>query len=157
VTNYFWQNPILGANQRTRCRVVGELGDVNPVEYGGGFVLACTGGGRSEQTHEIEIAPYGQEEEGEDGPLTVFRVDIPEGDVWEDQSWAKPRDIARSMGMSERELRALGAAGATPLQKASAIEALAGYHGWHELDQYPLKFSPAELRRRWRSLLGRTP
>lgn len=154
---YFWQNPAFQPNQRTRCRVIDTLGDVNPIEYGGGFVLSCTGGGRGERTYEIEIAPDAGEEADEGSPITVYRVDVPD-DVWgyysPMSSGFTPEKLAPTIGANVRELRAAGSS-QNVMDRVSALEAIAATWGWHELDSDPLQLTPAELRRRWRGMLGR--
>ncbi len=145
----YFENPF-AANQRTRCRALGQLGDVNPIEYGGGFVLRCTGGGREGRaTHEIEIAPHAEEESD---PITVYRVEVPD-DVFREYSWARASDVAQMIGTDTSTLVGDMGLSRDPVQRARAVEAIADYYGWHELDQYPLKLSRSELRRRWRSFL----
>ena len=133
----------------TRCRVLGRLGDVNPIEYGGGFVLSCTGGGRSGRSYEIEIAPFGEEDEGDQ--ISVYRTDVPDN-VWEDVNWANVRDVASGIGADPDELLRAGSS-SSPMERASVVQEIANYYGWENFDSYPERYSAKELRSRWRGLL----
>lgn len=147
----------LAANPHTRgCAVVTTIGDVNPIEYGGGYLFLCKDRGRSD--YHLEYTHGTESEEAAEGlseyepaysrvPLTLYRVDLPD-DVWGDHSWAKVEDIAQSMGADPEELRRAGSS-PDPRERAYALESIAGHWGWHELDNYPLSMTVSELRKRW--------
>lgn len=160
MTNWLSPNPF-GSNPKTPCTAIAQIGDVNPIDYGGGFVFKCKDVGRPahyviEYTFGVDT-DYDQESKHWER-LTLYRVDIPEGgeEFWRHFNWtATPesiRSVSRSMSIDEDELIALGTS-SDPIQRARAIESIAGYYGWHELDTYPIEFSPSELRRRWRAAL----
>lgn len=122
-------------------RRIGTFGDVNPVDYGGGVIYRNEYGTRVEYTHGLD---------GGDTPekMTVYSVDVPD-DVFAEYTWAKPEDVASSIGTSGAQLIASGMSRSLQ-ERVGVIEEIAGYYGWHELDDYPLTMTEKELRRRWR-------
>jgi hypothetical protein len=130
-------------DNRRYGRRVGSVGDVNPVDYGGGFVYKLPG----DPEPYIEYV-HGLDGGDTEGRMTLYRDSIP-ADVFAHYNWAKVEEIARYIGADPDELRRLGASRKV-MDRAYAVEAIASYHGWHELDQYPLELTEKELRRRWR-------
>lgn len=57
-------------------------------------------------------------------------------------------DIARSNGTTEEEIRKQLCSD-DPLMLANAYQSIAGYWGWDNFDQYPLRLSEDELNERW--------
>jgi len=150
-----WLNPNpYVSNPKTPCTALGSIGDVNPIEYGGGFIFKCKDPGRP--PHYLIEYTYGEETDGK--TLTLYRADIPEGgeEFWRHFDWTSSpeniRQLSRSLDIEEDDLIALGTS-QDPVKRAYAIWEIANYYGWHELDQYPIQVSPSELRRRWRAAL----
>lgn len=56
--------------------------------------------------------------------------------------------VADSVGMSKKELVDALLSADVP-QRAMAYESIGGYHGYSNLDQYPLELSEEELDERW--------
>lgn len=146
-------------------RELGTVGDVNPIDHGGGFIFSAPGqnGPWIEYTHGLsdddrEI-PDEWLDDGEPNPaylaqrVTVYRVDLETNGkaLLSSLSWVDIGAVERSCGYAEtdnpyRRLR-------TARERASLVEDVAGYYGWHELDPYPLEMSLAELRERWKGHL----
>lgn len=128
-------------------RKISSLGDVNP-EYGGTVLYRDQYGYHLEHWDEPEDddLPASQQE------VEVYRADVPD-DVFGYHNWVNVADVARTMGMSATDLRADGRS-ADPTDRARAVEAIAMYHGWQNLDESPATFTIAELKRRWRSIYG---
>ena len=156
-----WGKYMLGSalaeNPHTRgCHVVTTVGDVNPIEYGGGYLFLCKVSGQSnyvvEYTHGTENEPAAEglseyEPAYSRVPLVLYRVDLPEN-VWEWHSWADPNDVATSIDADPAELRRAGSS-PDPRERLYALEAIAGHWGWNELDHYPLSMTVSDLRKRW--------
>lgn len=140
------------ATENAGGRVLGQIGDVNPLDHMGGVVYETDYGPTLEYTWGLE------EHEGIDSTdegvekvmLTVYRVNLGEsGDEFlRDLDWVEWGQVGKSIGMSKSELLE-HAHSDNPMARASVAEAVAGYYGWHELDQYPLEMSYGELDRRW--------
>lgn len=129
-----------------RGAVLGSFGDVNPLDHGGGMIY------ESGQGPAILYTPGLSDEDPDDDDvenvvLEVYEVQV-EDDVVKDLNWVTWGDVARSIGMPVSELKQL-ARDPSVMARASAIDAVAGYYGWHELDQYPLKKTYGELDEEW--------
>ena len=127
-------------------KVLGTVGDVNPVEYGGGFIVQ-----EGEDEPRIEFF-YGldTDEPDEDGKLLVYYATV-ETDIFEWHNWVSLDDqeeLAKEAGISIEEYR-LQARSSDPVVRARVLEDVASRWGWLNLDQYPARFTEAELRTRW--------
>ena len=130
-----------------KIRLIGTTGDVNALDYGGGFVYAD----RDAVYWEWWDGPIGPNgEEIEYSPrytYTVYSVRVPT-DVFKEFDWADFGAVAASIGMEPDELREHGWSSFV-MKRVFAIEAIVGYYGAHELDQYPTQIRGAALNRRW--------
>jgi hypothetical protein len=127
-------------------RIIGRLGDVDPIEYGGGVVF-------TDGSHRWIEYTYGQEGEDFEGRtlthvLPVYRVDIPD-DVFMDLEWVDINGVASSIGVAVHELDKAGSSDKVG-DRAWAVEAIAGYYGWTELDSYPMQHSLGVIEANWR-------
>lgn len=127
--------------------IIGQVGDVNPLDHSGGIVI------QGEHEPELEYT-WGLEGLGGDVPedesaavLEVYRVPI-EKDLVKSYDWVDWPDVARTIGMPLAELMTYGR-DSNVMARASTIEAIASHYGWGELDSYPLIMSYAELEARW--------
>lgn len=125
-----------------RSKVVGRIGDVNPTEHGGGSVL------RHPQGHAYLVYTPGPSDDDEDAKkLEVYVVQLPASyaELKSDLSWVDFKKVFDSLGMSHEDAaqyvgEARTARGdAAAMRYARFFEDVAGYYGWHELDNYPTK------------------
>jgi hypothetical protein len=125
-------------------RRIANLGDVNPVEYGGFFVYIDR---RGVYQPEVELLEA-MEEYGGKGWET-YRAIIeknPEQEWW----YSKLDDVARSCGQDADEYRAT-LAGDDVIAKARVYQDMIGYFGAHEFDSYPRQYEKrSELPRRFK-------
>lgn len=124
-------------------RVVGTIGDVNPVDYGGGVVLEDGVGVCSVEWYE----PLDEDDDGSD--VWVYRVDIDHGV----EDWMELNAVARTSGLDVAELTA-GFDSKDPVTRARAWWTLACHYGWHELDSYPDRLTYAEAEARLAAVEG---
>ena len=132
-------------------KAVGAVGDVNPIKYGGGFIL-------SDQTkvYPPELELIEPSESGSDEEWTVSRIVCEqcffENGVLSDNKFHKDHPawfadslepICNCCDCDETELiEAL--CSEDEVVRARAYETLINYFGAFEFDQYPLKFTDRE-------------
>jgi hypothetical protein len=126
--------------------ILGTVGDVNPVEYGGGYIVQeGDDEPRIEYFHGLDT-----DEPDEDGKFKVYYATV-EADVFDWCNWVSLDDqerFAKGVGVSIEEYR-LQARSSNVAERARIIEDIAGHWGWYTLDNYPALFTEAELRARW--------
>jgi hypothetical protein len=130
---------------KTSARKLGSVGDVNPIDYGGGHLFSVPGGGGPhleyfeglDSDERAERLSYDDDADEKIDKLKVllYRVDLGEDakDFLSDHDWVDWADVARSTGgdASDYEPGKLRTAQA----RARALQDAAGYHGWHEFDR----------------------
>lgn len=120
-------------------RVVGHVGDVNWPQYNGGPILKAADGSYS---LEYIVPP----EESEYRRYEVYRMDLDKEPL---PDWIDATDVARAVGMSATVLRKLWNH-RDPQARAEARMLVASYHGWDNLDSYPLRLTKREVQARYR-------
>lgn len=144
------------------CECLGHVGDVNPIEYGGGYILLNPG------EHERPRLEYfdGLEsvhakawdvdlddtEQTDRIKVTLYRADLEKSGerFLRDLDWVDWSEIASYTG---QELSAFTAAALDDLQTRAQVACdVASYHGWANLDGYPLELTLTELIARWKDL-----
>ena len=144
------------ATQQPEWELVGTIGDVNPVDYGGGFVFRDKTVVYEPEVEYIE--PNG--DEPEDG-VTVYRVSMekhtfidgilsdnpyhPGIFVWYADKLAS---VCKTCDCHLDELIA-ALCGDDPSSKAWAYETMAICWGWGEFDHYPLTLTAEEAEKRY--------
>lgn len=154
-------------------RMIANLGDASPFDYGGYFVYVD---GDRPQAELLEVL----DTDDEKSEYHVYRFDLdrctctngvlsdnpfhPDHSVWfapsEAEKLARPQDgrgldaIADFCGMDIDELRAAFCS-ENVIERAHAWRTVGEYHGWDELDQYPLTLTRAECTRRYNFDLAR--
>jgi hypothetical protein len=127
-----------------RNRIVSRLGDVDPIEYGGGVVF-------TDGKHRWLEFTHGREEEAFDDlaveKLPVYQVDIEE-DILDWHDWVDTEELSSYTGIDEEDL--IRAATGSLAARAQLLADIGSYYGWYELDQQPLSFGAVELEERWR-------
>jgi hypothetical protein len=160
-------------SQQPKWKLVANLGDVNPLDYGGYFVLVD------------ETGVYCPEGEWLDPPVegcetyTVRRFILdqciyshstgilsdnrfhPESPAWfatpELHKLVRPQDstyltnLAKSYDMEVDELVGLFCS-YDPIRRAEAYRMVGEYHGWENLDDYPLELSHDEAIERYTAM-----
>lgn len=117
--------------------IVARVGDVDPIEHGGGVIFESPEG-------ELSLEYL----RGIGGPeRTVYQVPIPE-DVLDFYNWIEVENISSFGGLLPSEIRKMSTG--TPQEKAGILMLVATYYGWSNLDSYPLKLSEREVEQRWK-------
>ncbi len=145
---------------------IANLGDVDPVDYGGYFVLRDKTG-----VHEAEAEFVDTRDDGTDVvEWTVYRFILdkctyidgvlsdnkyhPEHPAW----FNELRGVAAYCGVGDdADVDGLIAAlcSENPIERADAYSAVAEYHGWENFDSYPLTFTDrAEAEARYAPYLA---
>jgi hypothetical protein len=136
--------------------IIGRIGDVNPIDYGGGVVVRVHQGGKS---HLILEHTYGMESEHPEAAgltdakeraalLTLYRADIAD-DVKAHLDWVDWNAVRASSGVNLATI-AHDATAKDPVLRALVYELVASHYGWGVIDTGPLVLSNAELRKRWK-------
>lgn len=137
-------------------RKLGTLGDVNPIEHGGGYILSAPNSGIwAEYFHGLDCDGKAWQIDL-DNPehlkreVTVYRVDLERtGKAFRSSyDWVDWEAVAETCGQVVAEYAAPKLK--TAQLRARALEDAAGYFGWHEFDHYPLALTLGELIERWK-------
>ncbi len=118
---------------------IATIGDVNPIDHGGGVIFDGDAGPFLEWTGSP----------GDCIPLThkVFRRHIPK-DVFEDLSWVNKDRLAHGMGGDPEEMLLMSRS-EDPFARAMLMSICGDYFGWENLDEEPLELTEEELTKRW--------
>lgn len=121
---------------RQALEIIGTIGDVNPLDYGGGFVYRDKVGACSLEWYEPE------DDSDEESDIICYRVDIDYGA----ESWMDLPAVAKSA--DHADIAEAIEDDSNPMRRALAFWSVAGHWGWHELDHYPLRLTRAEAEAR---------
>ncbi len=139
-------------------RKLGRIGDVNPIDYGGGYVVSDANATMVEYFEGLDGNERAQrlsyEDDGDEKidklKVKLYHVDLGKDaqDFLRDYDWVNWTEVADVNGQTTAsytpsELR-------SPLARARAIEEAAGYHGWDNFDSYPTTTTVGELRKLWK-------
>jgi len=119
--------------------------------------------------YRLRRAPIGQqpvtlewwfepEREGGPSPTFMYEVygeDVPEN-VFVEHDWVDVAKLASFLGTSVEELRARGVH-PEAAARASVLMDIVAYYGSVELDQYPIRLTGAEMRKRWPKIFRGLP
>lgn len=123
---------------------IANLGDVNPIKYGGFFVYKDRTG---VYAPEVELLESPDSDDAPEG-WTIYRCIIernPEGEWW----WEKLAEVATMIDWTLEDMQ--HKAKGTILEQARVYQDLMAYFGAHEFDSNPLHVSKrSELPRRIR-------
>lgn len=115
-------------------RYLATHGDINPTEYGGGYLVRIhPDGGLSPSYVALECVEWDNDEDNACG--TLSRVCVPR-DVLAEHPWIDVSAMSRSLDFDPDEWRRL-AMSRKITDRARCIVDIASYYGWHELDHYP--------------------
>lgn len=120
-------------------QVLGTIGDVNPVDYDGGQILAIPG-----QEAEVE---WLERQNDEDDNWDLYRVVLDKEEDIEDRFGADfIASVCSSCDVTLEDLQGQFVSD-DPCERAQAYWSLALCWGWHEFDSYPLSFSGKQGRK----------
>jgi hypothetical protein len=156
--------------EQPNWKLIGQLGDASPMEYGGYFIFEDTTGQYPPEAELLCIYDDGSEAIGAqvyrfcldqctyvNGVLSdnEFHPDYP---AWfaqpEDRRRERPQDttylrnLARFEGRETGDLISLFTSD-NPLLRAMAYRAVGEFHGFDNLDSYPLTLTMEEVRERY--------
>lgn len=172
----------MSATQQPTWKLIVNLGDVNPIDYGGFFVYVDETGEYEPEAELLEVPPDNEAEYNRipgrpmpaPTPYRVYRfrldrctfingvlsdnrfhTDLP---AWfakpEEKRADRPQDttylsnVADCMGADLDELRAMFCSD-DPIERAQAWRMVGEYHGFENLDSYPLELTRAEAVARY--------
>ena len=139
-------------------KFVAQIGDRNPTDYGGFWIMRDSTGVYPPEGEKL-FSP----DSDNGGEWMIYRIVLerctvtdgilsdnrfhPHSPAW----FADSIDsVEQSMGMEPGELTAL-LCSADPVDLARGYEAIGDFHGWENLDSYPLTFNRrGEVNRRYR-------
>lgn len=132
-------------------RILMRFGDVDPTAYGGGVVFVPESEDDDEPvlayTRGAESDAPDADEDDPDVELTVYSTGVPR-DVLAWYDWIDVDAVAGNAGEDVDEWLDLARSSALE-DRVRAIEDIASYYGWHEIDPGPATFTVAELDDLW--------
>src|SRR3990167_25857 len=146
-------------------KLVANLGDVNPLEYGGYFVYTDETGVYEAQAELLIVEDL---LDGRDQKYTVYRFPLdrctlvngilsdnkfhPECMAWfgyRDKDRPQDSDLGDVAKYADLPDIAELLCSENPVDRARAYQAIGDYHGWDNLDSYPLTLTRAEAEERY--------
>lgn len=163
----------MNATAQPVWKLIANLGDVNPLDYGGYFIYRDETGVYPEEGELLTL----DDESDEDSSYTVYRFILdrctfingvlsdnpfhPDHPAWfakpESERAARPQDttylsgVANFIGQDVDELIA-DLCSEDAIRRAQAYRAIGEYHGFENLDSYPLTITRAEAEERYADL-----
>lgn len=120
-------------------RIVGHIGDVNWLEYGGGPIIK-----KSDGSYHLEyVVPP---EEAGRKRYFVYHIDL---DKERFPDWVDAQDVAETMDISPTILRRNWNSPSV-LKRALAREHIANYYGWENFDDSPDRLTRREIQTHYR-------
>ena len=113
----------------TDTKFHGIIGDMNPIDHGGGVVFQ----NGEDQSPEVLYFSGWHDDEGPRVTVSTFCV---EDNVLEDLNWVDWDSVASCIGMDVAELKGY-AVSDNVLARAQVYESVAGHSGFGELDSQP--------------------
>ena len=147
------------------------LGDVNPVEHGGFWVLRDKTGSYCEEAELFDVDSRqlaacrftlnrctfinGVLSDNKYHPdKCAWFATTPERMKLRPQDGRGLTDVARTVGIEEDELVRL-LCSESPIERCRGYQCLIAHHGVYEFDQYPLYLSRSEAKRRYKAKMYR--
>jgi len=150
--------------KQPKWKLIANIGDTHPLDYGGYFIYRDETGVYPEEA-ELLLEPAEGENDYTIYRFILDRLKLKDGYLVPldyDSSWRHPverydawfhRDlgsIASFVGTTKEDLEAAFTS-KDPLVRAEAYRAIGDYHGWDNLDSYPLtNLSRSEVEKRYR-------
>jgi hypothetical protein len=139
-------------------RKVGHVGDVNPIDYGGGYVVSDANGTHleyfagldgDERAEKLSYADDG-DEKIDTLKVKLYSVDLGKDarDFLSNHDWIDWAGIANYTGQDAAAYAADALRSAQA--RADAIYDAASYHGWDNFDSDPARLTVGDLREMWK-------
>ena len=122
-------------------RIVGSIGDVNWPAYDGGPIYKHPDG-----SYTLEYVVVDENDQPRPR-YYVYRVDLDKEPL---PDWVDPSDVAETMGITSPTALRKNWNSPDVRRRAWARWDVANYHGWENLDSYPLVLTRREVQRRYR-------
>lgn len=122
--------------------IVGTVGDVDFLTYGGGEVYKNADGEYA--LEYVEPPPDDIELNDKNARWTIYRVELERGLP----AWGSYKAAAKTSGQKPSELKNAFESD-DPMKRAWAYETFAGHYGWDEFDSYPLVLDKHEVESRY--------
>ena len=119
-------------------KLLAQLGDVNPTEHGGGFLV-------SHATSETPVVEWCEVEP--QGQLSLHMVPVPL-DILEELSWVSVSRLSSFLGTEEDDIRTRSKSEDLFVRALLLVE-VGECYGWHELDHSPNAVHAEILKSRW--------
>jgi hypothetical protein len=120
---------------------VGGVGDKNFLDHSGGPIYKTESGYRVDY---VEPPSDDDDFESKRARWTVYQIDLDPGLG----DWADLKGVASYTGVSVQTLKKRMES-TNYRELAHVLVDIAGYHGWHEFDQYPLSLTRKEVEERY--------
>lgn len=144
-----------------KWRFVANLGDASPLDYGGLFVFRDATGVYPPEMERLErtTPDDSTRDRYEVRRVVLDRCTYVDGVLSDNQfhpehpAWFADsiESVALSMGCDPDDIRD-SLCSEDPCSRAEAYRCIGDYHGWDNLDEYPLDLSRTEVTRRYRFL-----
>lgn len=160
--------------KQPKWKLLANLGDVNPIEYGGYFVYVDETGAYDAEAERLEPPMDDVDEDDPSARWEVRRICLDRCKLVEDDdhrvyvvpvrydaSWPYPvsryaewftealASIAEFVDTTVSDLRT-NLCSEEPVRRALAYQAIYDYHGWDNGDSYPLTLTRAEVEERYK-------
>jgi hypothetical protein len=134
--------------KQPKWKIVGHVGDVDPISYGGGFVFIDETGIYPPELAWFEPATDEEwHEKGEESKLEYFRV-VLEKDSSREWWYSRLNEITSFLGVSLEELQT-AAKSENPLTLAQLYSSLIAFYGAEEFDSYPVTLTEKEANEKF--------
>jgi hypothetical protein len=130
-------------------RFLATVGDSNPADYGGGYVIRYKHPGQSSFV-DLECVQWDSDADNAEGSL--YTGDLRDRDILKAHDWIDVDDMARLFDFDADEWRRM--ARGTIRERARCLEDIASYYGWDNLDSYPVRVTRDEVRKRYARVNG---
>ena len=130
-----------------RTRVLAITGDVNPAEYGGGYLVRVSPAGQSSYV-SLYVVEWDSDDDNAKGRL--YEADVRDRDIAAAHDWIDVEAMSRSLDFDPAEWRKQ--ARGSYVERARCLYDIASYYGWENLDSYPIEVTRDDIRKRWARL-----
>jgi hypothetical protein len=130
-------------------RFLATVGDINPADYDGGYVIRYKHPGQSSFV-DLECVRWDSDDDDAEGSL--YTGDLRDRDILAAHGWIDLPAMARSLDFDADEWRRM--ARGTLRERARCLEDIASYYGWDNVDSYPRRVTRDDIRKRYARVNG---